>query len=107
LLSEELLLPSIATWWCGQAEELRYVTEHLDSLILKPAFGAPRSGAAKTRRPGAEERARLIQMLQAAPREFVAQERVKLSQAPAWADDQLTARSVVVRAYVANGDVWP
>jgi uncharacterized circularly permuted ATP-grasp superfamily protein/uncharacterized alpha-E superfamily protein len=107
LLSEELLLPSIATWWCGQAEELHYVTEHLDSLILKSAFGAPRlapgSGAAKTRRPGADERARLIQMLQATPREFVAQERVKLSQAPAWADDQLTARSVVVRAYVANG----
>src|SRR6266566_3264371 len=40
VLGEELLLPSIATWWCGQAEELRYVIEHLDSLIVKPAFGA-------------------------------------------------------------------
>jgi hypothetical protein len=63
LLSEELLLPSIATWWCGQAEELRYVTEHLDSLILKPAFGLarppspPGSSAPKTRRPTADERA--------------------------------------------------
>src|SRR6185436_19734558 len=39
LLGEDLLLPVIATWWCGQAEELRYVIEHLDSLVIKPAFG--------------------------------------------------------------------
>ena len=109
LLSEELLLPSIATWWCGQAEELRYVIEHLDSLILKPAFGVqpPLSGQAlgppKSRRKLTEERARLIQRIQSAPRNFVAQERVKVSRAPAWVDNQLTARSVVVRAYVANG----
>jgi uncharacterized circularly permuted ATP-grasp superfamily protein/uncharacterized alpha-E superfamily protein len=109
LLSEELLLPSIATWWCGQAAELRYVIEHLDSLIVKPAFGAqsplplPVSTATKGRRKTAEERARLRQAIQAAPRDFVAQERVKLSQAPAWADDGLAARFVVLRAYVANG----
>src|SRR5258706_3340658 len=42
-------------------------------------------------------------MLEAGPREFGAQERVRLSQAPDWEDDQLTARSVVVRAYVVNG----
>ena len=109
LLDEELLIPSIATWWCGQAEALRYVTEHLDSLILRPAFGAPSSppvsvsGVAKGRRKGSDDRAKLLHMIHAAPRDFVAQERVKLSRAPAWVDDQLTGRSVVVRTYVANG----
>jgi uncharacterized circularly permuted ATP-grasp superfamily protein/uncharacterized alpha-E superfamily protein len=109
LLGEELLMPSIATWWCGQAEELLYVTEHLDSLVLRPAFGTQRtlpfsvSRVPKSRRKAAEERARLLQMIQAAPRDFVAQERVKLSRAPSWVDDHLTGRSVVVRAYVANG----
>jgi uncharacterized circularly permuted ATP-grasp superfamily protein/uncharacterized alpha-E superfamily protein len=109
ILGEELLLPSIATWWCGQAEELRYVTEHLDSLILNPAFSAhhpvplPLAGAGKGRRKISDERTRLLEAIQAAPREFVAQERVKLSRAPAWVDNQLSAQSVVVRAYVANG----
>jgi uncharacterized circularly permuted ATP-grasp superfamily protein/uncharacterized alpha-E superfamily protein len=109
LLDEELLIPSIATWWCGQAEALRYVNEHFDSLILRPAFGAPTAppvsvaGAGKGRHKGGDDRARLLQMVQASPRDFVAQERVKLSRAPSWVDDQLTARSVVVRAYVANG----
>lgn len=109
LLGEELLLPSIATWWCGQAEELRYVCEHLDSLILKPAFGAQgiftvgKAGVTKTRRKSVEEREKLLRSIQAAPREYVAQERMRLSRAPAWVDDGLAARSVVLRAYVANG----
>jgi uncharacterized circularly permuted ATP-grasp superfamily protein/uncharacterized alpha-E superfamily protein len=109
LLDEELLMPSIATWWCGQGEELRYVIEHLDSLIVRSAFDArrpalfPIPGAPKSRRKAAEARAKLIQMIQAAPRDFVAQERVKLSQAPSWLEDHLKARSVVLRAYVANG----
>jgi len=109
LLGEELRLPSIATWWCGQAGELRYVTEHLNSLIVKPAFGAqsplphPGSVAPKSRRKTADEQARLRQAILATPRDFVAQERMKLSQAPAWSEDGLAARSVVLRAYVANG----
>src|SRR6185503_3225643 len=107
LLGEELLIPSIATWWCGQAEELHYVLDHLDSLIVKPAFGSrPQSSipmAPRTRRQNDDERAKLIQMIHASPRDFVAQERVKLSRAPAWLDDHLTARSVVLRTYVAKG----
>ena len=107
LLGEELLIPSIATWWCGQAEELHYVMEHLDLLIVKPAFGSRAQGsiptAPRTRRQSDEDRARLIQMIHASPRDFVAQERVKLSRAPAWLDDHLTARSVVLRTYVAKG----
>jgi uncharacterized alpha-E superfamily protein len=62
------------------------------------------SGTAKGRRKITEDRARLIEAIQAAPRDFVAQERVKLSRAPAWVDDHLSPRSVVVRAYVAKGD---
>jgi len=108
LLGEQLLMPSIATWWCGQAEELHYVIEHLDSLIVRHAFDArrpplsPLPGPPKSRRKAAESRAKLVQMIQASPREFVAQERLKLSQAPSWLDDHLMARSVIVRAYVAN-----
>jgi uncharacterized circularly permuted ATP-grasp superfamily protein/uncharacterized alpha-E superfamily protein len=108
LLSEELLLPSIATWWCGQADAMRYVIDHLDSLSLKPAFSSQRlpleakPGGSKSRRISAEDRAKLIQAIHAAPCEFVAQERVTPSRAPAWVEDHLASRSVVVRGYVAN-----
>ena len=38
LLGEELKLPSVETWWCGQRESLNYVVQHLDQLVVKPAF---------------------------------------------------------------------
>ncbi|PWU21437.1 MAG: hypothetical protein C5B50_01680 [Verrucomicrobia bacterium] len=109
LLAEELLLPSVATWWCGQAKELRYVIEHLDSLIVKPAFGSsvsspiPPMTAAMARHKRAEHRAKFVELIEAAPRDFVAQERMKLSRAPAWAEGCLAPRAAVIRGYVANG----
>ena len=38
LLGEELKMPTVATWWCGQREPLAYVAEHLDELVVKPTF---------------------------------------------------------------------
>ncbi len=37
LLGEELKIPSVATWWCGQEGALEYVIEHLPELAIKPA----------------------------------------------------------------------
>src|SRR5262249_32101404 len=103
-----LLLPSIATWWCGQAKEQRYVNDHLAELVVKPAFAGQTlsfstSDAPTGRRKLAGYRKDLVRLIQVAPRDFVAQERLKLSKAPAWAEDHLTALPVVLRAYMANG----
>ncbi|HMR85411.1 MAG TPA: circularly permuted type 2 ATP-grasp protein, partial [Niabella sp.] len=32
LLNEELIIPSIATWWCGQQQEMEYVIHNIDNL---------------------------------------------------------------------------
>ena len=56
LLGEELMLPSVATWWCGQPKELQYVLEHLDQLVAKRAFPTRSAGAGV--RPKAERDAR-------------------------------------------------
>ena len=42
LLGEELLMPSVATWWCGQERPRREVMERFDRLVIKPAFPALR-----------------------------------------------------------------
>ena len=53
LLGQPLRLPSVQTWWCGDADGLRYVTEHLDELVIRPtsrgAGGPQRARAALTR----------------------------------------------------------
>jgi uncharacterized circularly permuted ATP-grasp superfamily protein len=38
LLGEELAMPSVATWWCGEKPALDYVKENFDDLVIKPAY---------------------------------------------------------------------
>jgi uncharacterized circularly permuted ATP-grasp superfamily protein/uncharacterized alpha-E superfamily protein len=107
LLGEKLKLPSVATWWCGQKYALDWVVDHLDSVVVKPAFPSrgmePVFGAELSQ----TEKRRFTEQLQAQPHEYVAQEQVALSTAPVWDKGHLNSRSVVLRTYVLNtGNGW-
>ena len=39
LLETDLLIPNIATWWCGQPAEHDYVLANLAGMAIGPAFG--------------------------------------------------------------------
>jgi uncharacterized circularly permuted ATP-grasp superfamily protein/uncharacterized alpha-E superfamily protein len=99
LLNEDLKIPTVATWWCGQQEPLDYVLDHLAELVVKPTFpgsrGDPIFGAALSK----EERAALLDRVRAEPDRYVAQERVALSTVPVWEDGPLQPRHMVVRVY--------
>jgi uncharacterized circularly permuted ATP-grasp superfamily protein/uncharacterized alpha-E superfamily protein len=107
LLGEKLKLPSVATWWCGQTYALDWVLDHLDSVVVKPAF--PSRGMEPVF--GAElpqtEKSKFAEQLRARPHEYVAQEQIALSTAPVWDNGCLNSRSVVLRTYVLNtGNGW-
>jgi uncharacterized circularly permuted ATP-grasp superfamily protein/uncharacterized alpha-E superfamily protein len=107
LLKEELKLPSVATWWCGQAPALEWVLEHLESVVIKPAFPARGMEPVFGSELPPAERAKLIARLRERPHEYVAQEQVALSTAPVWENRRLSSRSVVLRTYVLNtGNEW-
>ncbi len=101
LLGEELKLPSLATWWCGQKKERQYVMDHLDEIVVKPAFGAlsrePYFGA----RMDEKGRANLVAAIQAHPYEFVGQEQAVLSTSPVWFNNKLEPRPLVLRTYIS------
>jgi uncharacterized circularly permuted ATP-grasp superfamily protein/uncharacterized alpha-E superfamily protein len=107
LLGEKLRLPSVATWWCGEAPALEYAISHLPELVIKPAFPSmklePTFGHTLDR-AGQET---LAERMRATPHAFVAQEWVRLSQAPTWSTEkqQFEPRVVGLRLYAtANGD---
>ena len=107
LTGEKLKLPSVATWWCGQPYALDWVLSHLDSVVVKPAF--PSRGMEPVFGAELEQvaKGKLADQLRARPHEYVAQEKIVLSNAPVWDNGSLYARSVVLRAYVLNtGDGW-
>ncbi len=107
LTGQSLKLPSVATWWCGQPYALDWVLDHLDEVVLKPAFPSrgmePVFGAALEQ----AEKGALAAKVRAQPHEYVAQEQITLSNAPVWDNGLLHSRSVVLRTYVLDtGDGW-
>jgi uncharacterized circularly permuted ATP-grasp superfamily protein/uncharacterized alpha-E superfamily protein len=99
LLGEDLRMPSVATWWCGQEGPRRYVLDHLKELVIKPAF--PGFGNS-TEFPDTMETGaygRVIRRIEAQPEEFVAQERIALSTVPVRMETDVVSRHVVLRVY--------
>jgi uncharacterized alpha-E superfamily protein len=109
LLGESLLLPSVATWWCGEKPALEHVIAHLEQLVIKPAFPSQRFEPVFGRDLSPVLRQRLVERLRARPYAYVAQERLDLSQAPVWRAGEspgFTARALGIRVYAirtANG----
>ena len=84
LLGQSLLMPSVATWWCGEPAALEEVIAELGHLIVKPAFPQLRQAPVFGQDLNAEQRAAFIAKLRAQPQNYVAQELVKVSKAPVW-----------------------
>jgi len=101
VLGEELRMPSVATWWCGHEKPRRHVLEHLETVVIKPAF--PRFGhhAEFPATMTAEARRALAARIEAHPTRFVAQEQVDLSSAPVHTHRGLEPRHVVLRVLAA------
>jgi uncharacterized circularly permuted ATP-grasp superfamily protein/uncharacterized alpha-E superfamily protein len=101
VLGEDLLLDSAPTWWCGDPDSLRYVLDHFDQLVIKPAFPAARIEPAFPAELPGEKRDELLARLRHRPRDFVAQARMELSSTPVLDGDALVRRKLVVRSYLA------
>jgi uncharacterized circularly permuted ATP-grasp superfamily protein/uncharacterized alpha-E superfamily protein len=102
LLHEKLLLPSVATWWCGEQPALKYVIENIDRLVIKPTYPNQKFDAVFGRDIEVPAREDLIKRLRARPHAYVAQERLAFSQAPVWragAAPGFAARALGIRVY--------
>ncbi|MEZ4658035.1 MAG: circularly permuted type 2 ATP-grasp protein [Caldilineaceae bacterium] len=104
LLGEELILPMAATWWCGQPKERDFVLANLEKLIIRRCGGGywqPILGAQLSQK----ELAALRTQIQARPYDYVGQEQVAYSTAPALVNGRLEPRHTVLRTYaVARKD---
>lgn len=102
LLGEPLKMPSVATWWCGEPAALEAVIAKLDRLVIKPSFSQGLQSAVFGQDLDGAARAAFIAALRANPDKFIAQEVVRLSQAPVWkggATPGLQARAVGLRVF--------
>lgn len=103
LLGEELRVASIATWWCGDELAQKYVVEHLDQLVIKPAFEASGGEEIVGDRLSSAAREQLLARIAARPQSFVAQEKITRSALPVFdAEGQLRSGHAAVRAFLVS-----
>lgn len=105
LLGEEIAMPSVATWWCGQSGPMKQVLGQLRQLVIKPAF--PSLGGEVIFGDDLDEAGRraLSERILTRPELFIAQERVALSTAPTWANGHVQPRHTLLRLFaVARPD---
>ena len=99
-LGEQLEIPSVATWWCGQANECKYVLEHLDSLVIKSTFRNFGSQSFF----GPELSARQLDALRAAisahPTHYCGQEILRSSTTPVYQANSLEPRPYLLRVFL-------
>jgi uncharacterized circularly permuted ATP-grasp superfamily protein/uncharacterized alpha-E superfamily protein len=87
LQGQTLKMPSVATWWCGEPAALEEVIERLDELVIKPAFPQLRQAPVFGADVQGAQRETLIASMRAHPQNYIAQQIVRLSQAPVWRAD--------------------
>lgn len=97
VLGEELLMPSVASWWCGEEAALEQVETLLPQLVLKPVDGGEPVFAASLDTGQLQQ---WRQRLRQEPEHWFAQEQVRLAQAPAWGSQGLHPVSVGLRVFL-------
>lgn len=106
LLGEDLKMPNVATWWCGQARERALVERDFDRLAIAPAFKGPMDAGLMDRARlvadlTPEQRAALRKRIGERPGDYVGQEVVRLSTMPVLRDGELQPAPFVLRVYAA------
>ena len=116
LLGEELALPSLPTWWCGEAAAWRGVSPEIDTKVIRPTFphlATPGFAGASLRQsfeavigptltPAAQRAWR--QRVERDPAAYTAQDFVPYAQTPVWSQSSLAMRGASLRVYaLADG----
>jgi uncharacterized circularly permuted ATP-grasp superfamily protein len=99
-LGEEPLLKNVPTWRCREAEDLGYVLEHLEELVVKETHGSGGYGMLVGPHASRAEIAEFRTRLQARPDNYVAQPTLALSTCPTYVESGIAPRHVDLRPFV-------
>lgn len=103
-LNQDLLLPSVATWWCGQRRERDFVLQNLDRLVIKPINRSVDNHVLFGGALSAKEKERLRAAIIAKPHCYVGQEHVSFSTVPALVEHHIEPRFAVLRNFAVACD---
>jgi uncharacterized circularly permuted ATP-grasp superfamily protein len=102
-LGEEPILKNVPTWRCREPDQLDYVLDHLNELVVKEVHGS--GGYGMLIGPAASKVAieQFRTKLKANPRNFIAQPTLALSTCPTCVEAGVAPRHVDLRPFVLTG----
>jgi uncharacterized circularly permuted ATP-grasp superfamily protein/uncharacterized alpha-E superfamily protein len=107
LLGRELQLASVQTWWCGNPQNLEYVCDNLDSLLVKPTYRRPGIYEVYGAELDKKKRQAWINRIRKNPLNYVGQEFVPCANTPTWHQGGILPRPAVLRTFsVASEQSW-
>lgn len=104
LLNEDLLLPSVATWWCGQDKERNFVINNISRLTIK---SINRNSANPVIFGNALSKAEIDELqrkIRAKPHLFLGQEQITFSTVPSLSDAHIEARHSILRCFAVAAE---
>ena len=99
LFGEELLLPNVESYWCGVESQRSYVLEHLDELLIRPAFTNVGTSPVEPSKLSRAAREELVAQINSNPYQYVAMPRPVRSTTPVWNQGNLEPWYVAFRAF--------
>jgi len=106
-LAEEPILRNVPTYICARPDDLTYVLEHLDSLVVKAVNESGGYGMLMGPSSTRQQQAEFAEKIKANPRNYIGQPVVNLSTCPTWTEEGLEPRHVDLRPYIVSGkDRW-
>ena len=103
-LGEEPILPNVPTFRCMYPAEREYVIDNIADLVVKPANESGGYGLLIGNQATRSELDAHIAMIEADPRNWVAQPILSLSTAPTLCDGSLEPRHVDLRPFILSGE---
>jgi uncharacterized circularly permuted ATP-grasp superfamily protein len=104
-LGEEPIIPNVPSYLCMDPKQRKYVLEHLDQLVVKPANESGGYGMLIGPRSTKAERDKFKKLIEANPRNYMAQPTLALSTAPTITDSGIEPRHLDLRPFIlSRGD---
>jgi uncharacterized circularly permuted ATP-grasp superfamily protein len=102
-LNEDPILPNVPTYLCWREQDLSYVVEHMQELVVKPANESGGYGLLVGPQATVAQLDEFRLRVRDNPRNYIAQPTLALSRAPVIVEDHFEGRHVDLRPYILYG----
>ncbi len=103
-LDQDPIIPNVPTHLCMQEQEMQYVLENLDKLVIKPANESGGYGMLVGPHSTKKDRQAFAGLIKKDPRNYIAQPMLNLSTVPTLVGVEAKPRHVDLRPFILQGE---